>query len=119
MYTPPVIQLCISDTIHINTSTQQSHPHNGVTSILINNNIASDIMTCLLVDGSDSRNPNVSYMCTALRPSTIILTAHTTYHGAEWSSVEVEMTIVERCTSINYNTCMLYSLFCINRVVFC
>jgi len=99
-YTPPVSQLCIRDTIYINTSTQQHHPHNGVTSILINNNIVSDIMKCSLVDGSDPRNPNVSYMCTSLRSDNITLTAHTTYHGAEWSSPEVDITIVERCTGI-------------------
>ncbi|XP_065888135.1 uncharacterized protein [Dysidea avara] len=97
-YSPSVSQLCIRDIIHINTSTQQHHPHNGATSIRINGNIVSDIMKCSLVTGSDPRNPNVSYVCTALRSGVISLTAHTTYHGAEWSSPEVDITIVERCT---------------------
>ena len=57
-------------------------------------------MKCLLIDGSDPRNPNVSYICTTLRSGTTTLAAHTTYHGAEWSSPEIDITIVERCTGI-------------------
>lgn len=70
--------------------------------MLINNNIDSDIMKCSLVEGSDPRNPNVSYVCTAKQSANISLTAHTTYHGAEWSSSELHITIVEMCTGILY-----------------
>lgn len=95
--------------IVINTSTGQRFSHDGATSILVNGRIVNRLMRCVPDHGSDPRNSNVTYLCTALRAGSIALTAHTTYYGAEWYSTELHFTVVETCTGMQQQ---LYQASC-------
>ncbi|XP_065898268.1 uncharacterized protein [Dysidea avara] len=97
---PNISDICVGDPFNITITTNQSHPHGSVFTLLINDGVChsgggGDGMVSCREQGGDVLQATFSYYITARNAGIATITAHTTYYGAEWYSTSKVVTIRE------------------------
>ena len=85
---PNISDICVGGTLNITITTNQSHPHGSVFTLLINDGVChsgggGDGMVSCREQGGDVLQATFSYYITARNAGIATIKAHTTYYGAE------------------------------------
>ena len=97
---PSASEYCVGSVINVTVFTNQSYSLDDTITLMVNdrvcngNNSDNDVVEC---DKSDDTIIH-HFILTAINSGTVIIRAHTNYHGADWYSDSENVTIVEDCS---------------------